>query len=171
MKSFYLRMLPLFWIIPIALSLSILSSCGQKTAEETTEALIEASTGEKVEIEKKGDKIEMEVQGVKTTIDEGQHKWPSDIPNDVPEFKDGKIERVATSNGPDYQGWSVFFQNVEMAALDSYDQALKNAGFETMSFKMAEGGSVSGQKGSLIVSCMFNKEEGGFMLTVHQGNN
>jgi hypothetical protein len=166
MKRLYLRM----WIIPLALSMVMLYSCGSNAGEEASEALIEASTGQKVEIDKKGDKIEIEMEGTKSVIDEGQHSWPSNIPNIVPELGAGEIERVTTTTGPDYKGWSIYYQGVDASALDSYDKALKKAGFETMTVKLGEGGTVSGEKGNIIVSCIFNNE-GMFLVSVQERSN
>lgn len=160
------------YLLPLAMCMVMLYSCGSNAGEEASEALIEASTGQKVEIDKKGEKVEIEMEGTKAVIDEGQHSWPTDIPSIVPEFKSGKIERVTTSTGPDYKGWNVYYKGADASLLDDYEKALKKAGFETMSIKVGEGGTISGQKGNLIVSCIYSKEDDGmFMVSVQEQSN
>lgn len=143
---------------------------GEKTAEEISESLIEASTGHKVDIDKKGEKVVMEANGIKTTIDQNADSWPSGIPSDVPEFKEGRIENVTTTEAPDYNGWSVTYKGVNTPMLDSYDKELKSAGFETMLIKINEGGSLGGEKGNLTVNCM-QGEDGIFMVSVQEKKN
>ena len=174
MKKANWWILSIVWIVPISLLIPAMYSCGpragEKTAEEISESLIEASTGQKVDIDKKGEKVVMEANGIKTTIDQNADSWPSGIPSEVPVFKEGRIDHITTTEGPEFNGWSVSFQDVNTPMLDAYDKELKSAGFETMLIKINEGGSLGGEKGNLTVNCM-QGEDGIFMVSVQDKKN
>ena len=170
MKKVYWRALSIVWIVPLSLMTLSFHSCGQKAGEEAGEALIEAATGDEIEIDKGGDKVVIESNGVKTEMKMGEHSWPSDMPGDVPKFEEGKIQRTTSSDSPDLKAWGVYFEGVNTPSLDAYEKELKSAGFKTAIFKMGDNGNVTGEKEKLVVSAT-QGEEGLFVISVQQMKN
>lgn len=154
----------------LAAGLAAFSACkreSDKAAESVTEAVLESATGKDVDVEKEGEKITIETEGTKSVIDESARSWPDDLPAGVPRIEgDIQIIRVTQTDSPELKAWSVYFEKLGKGILDDYNKELKSAGFKTMIIKMGEGGSVTGEKGNVVVTLASGDEVN--VLNVHE---
>ncbi len=94
----------------------------------------------------------------------GEKIWPKTIPVEVPPLQAGKITGVASSQALEADSWSVMYQGITLRHLEEYEAALKQAGFKTALFKIDNDGSLSAEKGELVVACFMDVK--GAALTV-----
>lgn len=144
------------------LGIFTLISCKQaaeKQGEKMMENVLEQSTGEKTDVDMDEGKVTIESDSMKLVIETGAKTWPDAAPNEVPKFTWGNIIHTTVSEADGTKSWGVHLEGVPMDALDKYDAELKKAGFKTMKFTAGKGGSVTSEKGNLIVT-----------LTVGDGN-
>lgn len=146
-------------LVLAALSLFVLtgackSSPKDSPSEEAAEKAMEKATGKDVEIENKGADVTIEGDGERVVMSQSEAMWPSDIPDDVPEFKGAKIIRVTRSEMDNAITWNVIYEGTTIDKLDAYDAALKSAGYKTMKMQTPQGGQTSGEKGNRLVSCI-----------------
>ncbi|ASQ90509.1 hypothetical protein CHL67_05870 [Prosthecochloris sp. GSB1] len=98
------------------------------------------------------------------------YSWPEDIPADVPRFAEGRLSAVNTSGNAGMKIWSMTFDEVPDQVTSAYDEALKSAGFQTMTTLKTigglESGSITARKGGLRIS--FRKGSGMASLTATQ---
>lgn len=142
-------------LVSVFLIIALLPGCqnaGEKAAENAAEAAIENASGESTEVDINGNKVTIEGENYKTELNTAENKWPDGIPGDVPEFAFGKITAVTTTETDEVYGWGVNFQDVPKDAVEKYAALLKEKGFQTTKLIMDEGGTVTGEKGNLIVS-------------------
>ena len=137
------------------------SSC-----RNTTEKAIEQAMGEDSDVDLKNQKITIETDDGKAVIDAGKHEWPNAIPNDVPEFGNGKIINVSTFTYEEGDNWTVMYEDVGASAFDDYKAALEKNGFKIEAVITAgEGAHISAKKDNRIVTIM----SGEGMTTVSVG--
>lgn len=100
--------------------LFLLPACGskEKASEKAAEKAIENATGADVDIQKDGEKVVIESDGQKTVIETGDKSWPAAIPDEVPEFKSGKITHTTHSETPDGENWTVIYEGISGTDLD-----------------------------------------------------
>jgi hypothetical protein len=150
-------------------TIAVLLGCGnpaEKVAEKTAEAIAEQATGQKVDIDQSAGTIEIKTEQGDYTVKTEFQTWPDDMPKEVPQIKEGKITSVVKSTAPEGASWTVYYEGLNVSTLESYETQLKRAGFKTALFKMDDGGSVSGEKGKVTVSCFFTG--GTVVLTAFQ---
>ncbi|NNL15934.1 MAG: hypothetical protein HKO81_04750 [Flavobacteriaceae bacterium] len=146
----------LYFIVSfIALAcMTILFSC-KKTAEKATEKIIEKSMGDDANVDIDDQKIVMETEEGTFTSDATVRSWPKEIPNEIPEFKFGKISNLSTQVMDEGKGWTFIFEEVGKNAMDDYKKLLKDKGFKVSSISMPGGqGQVTGEMGKTIVAMM-----------------
>lgn len=135
-------------------ALVVLDSC-KKTSEKTTEKIIEKSMGTDANVDIDDQKIVIETEEGTFSSDASIKSWPKEIPNEVPEFKFGKISNLATQVMDEGKGWTFVFEDVPQKAMEDYKKLLKDKGFKVSSISMPGGqGQVTGEKGKTIVAMM-----------------
>ncbi len=96
--------------------------------------------------------------------------WPEAMPGEFPEFTDGKIVTVQTTDTPGMTMWSMTFEEVPDRVVGKYDEALKAKGFQTMAtintIDGREVGSITARKGKLYLAFMVG--EGTANLSANQ---
>lgn len=116
------KILTLLLIIALVFSLS---GCGvkknieNKIGEAIGEKIIEGATGQKVDVD--GDKVTIKGEdGSNVTFGGGE--WPkNDLVKNIPEFKDGKIESVVSSEA----SVAMSIGNVEQKDFEKYIEGIK----------------------------------------------
>ncbi len=133
-------------VLILALGTAV-SSCGfgsKKTGEKLLEKAIEKETGENADVDISGEKAVIETDKGRLEFDPDNASWPGEIPDEIPEFKYGKITGVITSSMEEGDSWNVIFEEVEEGYIDKYNAELKQKGFETTFMKIGEqGGSIT----------------------------
>ncbi len=158
-----------FTVMTIFLAFSSCKRTAEKTAESTVETAIEKSTGEKFEIDREEEKVSVRTAQEKVTYGATDNSWPKDMPKEVPVLQGGAISSTAVSQAFEGDTWSVYYEGLTVKMLEDYETALRNAGFKTALFRLDEGGSVSGEKDKLTVSCFIAGDNGA--LTVFRRKN
>lgn len=155
MKTFNSINLKQVFVLLLAVSVMfVLDSC-KKASEKTGEKMIETAIGNNADVDMNDEKITIKTDEGTFTSDATASSWPDAIPNDVPEFKDGKIINVSTQVVKEGKNWTILFEEVDDKALNDYEAKLKKNGFKVSSITM--GGTnahVTGEKGDLIVIVM-----------------
>ena len=139
-----------------------LSSCKSETPEksgtELAENMMEQATGAEIELENGGANVTIEGNNEKVQINQQTSEWPSEVVPDVPQLPDGEIIRVIKSETPDKYTWNLYYKPLPAEKIIAYGDVLKENGFEIMKMQLPKGGQVSGQKGEVVVMCMYGKE-------------
>lgn len=150
-----------------------LLNCGNSSTpkEKTTDAATveiarKAADLEELSVDEEGKKVSFSKDNQTYAFDGAQDTWPADIPADVPPVKNLKIAGTATNSGPDAESWTVIMEGADAKFLDDYKKKLDKAGFKTAMFTMDGGGSVSGEKGKLVVSAILSDTQ--LILSVQQ---
>ncbi len=152
-SKFKTTMFLLLSIIALAL-MTIFNSC-KKASEKTGVKMIETVIGNNADVDMDDEKIVIKTNEGTFTSDATANSWPNEIPNDVPEFTDGKIVNVSTQEVKEGKNWTVLFEDVDDKALNEYEAKLKKSGFKVSSITM--GGTnahITGEKGDLFVIVM-----------------
>ena len=135
-------------------TLVFFESC-KKSAEKTSEKIIERSIGKDANVDIEDQKIIVKTEEGTFTSDATVKSWPKDIPDEVPEFKFGKMSNLSTQAVDEGKSWTLIFEDVTENALEDYKTILKDKGFKVSSFTMPGGqGQVTGEKGNIIVAMM-----------------
>ena len=144
----------------------VFESCTcKRTAEKTSEKIIEKSMGEDAQVDIDDEKVTIKTEEGTFTADATINSWPDEIPADVPEFKDGKILSVSTQAVDDSKNWVVIYEDVSQNALKNYQEALEDKGFKiSYTTIVASGGHLAAEKGELTVMLMAG--EGNATVTV-----
>ncbi len=150
LKQVVLLILTLFAL----LLMTLLSSC-KKSAEKAHEKIMETAIGNNANVDMDDEKIVIKTDEGTFTSDATANSWPDAIPNDVPEFKDGKIVNVSTQVVKEGKNWTLLFEEVDDKALNEYEAKLKENGFKVSSITMGGANAhVTGEKGDLFVVIM-----------------
>lgn len=145
--------------------ITFLTSC-KKSAEKTSETIIEKSIGGAANVDVDDQKIVIETEEGTFTSDASVKSWPGEIPSEVPEFAFGKMANLATQNVDESTNWTFVFEEVPASALNDYKAILKDKGFKVSSVSVpGAGGQVTGEKGNIIVAVMAGED----MATVTVG--
>jgi hypothetical protein len=151
----------------VAVGLVATTGCNRKSTEERmVEKMLEKGTGGAAKVDLKDGTIK-----IKTAEGEAElgslSKWPADLPGELPRFEGGKFANAAKMGGPDGTGWIMSIQEVEEAAVTSYIQGLKDAGWkELMSNSMPESIQFMGEKDNVTVTLTYIKSDKGLSYTV-----
>ncbi len=150
LKQVVLLILTLFALV----LMTLFSSC-KKSSEKTGEKILETAIGNNADIDMDDEKIVIKTEEGTFTSDATVRTWPNEIPNDVPEFKDGKIVNVSTQVVDEGKNWTLLFEDVDDKALNDYETKLKKNGFKVSSITMGEAKAhLTGEKGDLFVIVM-----------------
>ncbi len=149
---------------------TIFESCTcERTAEKTSEKIIEKSMGGDAKVDMDDEKITIKTEEGTFTADARANSWPKEVPADIPEFKDGKIISVSTQELNDTKNWVVIYEDVPQNALSKYREELENKGFNiSYTTIVASGGHLAAEKGELAVMLMVG--EGNATVTVGTNN-
>lgn len=159
----------IFFIFAFAISFLGILACGnpaEKAAEKTAEAMIEQATGNEVDINQTEGSVTVKTEEGDYKVETQGQTWPENMPTGVPQPKSGKISSVVSSSAFEGNSWTVYYEEWTYKAVEDYEAQLKKEGYKTALFKMDEGGSVSGEKDKLTVSCFLSGNTGA--LTVFQ---
>ena len=153
------------WCLYLAVVLLVVgwTACKQsaeKQQEKAIENILEQGGAKNAKADVESGKIEMEMDGAKATINTEQREWPAAAPTVVPKFTYGQIQAVMYHEADGKKTWSVHFVEIQDGALEGYAAALKAAGFKTMKIAAGGGGSVTAEKGDMIVSMMMGDSKG-----------
>lgn len=161
-----LSLFSLAGILIVFLAVSVTTSCKSKKEKEAdrVERMIEQATGEEVDIDTEEGEIVIETEDGTITATDQQTTWPEDIPDDVPEFDFGDIVVVSSNTMEGGYGWTLVMENVPDNAINEYEKALKENGWEVQKVTMGKGGNLNGQKGKQYVAVMAG--EGGASISV-----
>lgn len=160
-------------IFPVFLvSCLILVSCrsgAEKASEKAIEKALEQQSGEPVD-------LDLEKQTAEITTGEGTIRfdgtiksWPREIPDDVPEFKKGRIEGCTFQNLVETQSWTIVLKELPEDAASAYHKELKARGFESQIITIGEkGGTVTAEKGNFSVAFMGGEGNGSLSVVVNK---
>jgi len=160
----YLRV---FGIALIAFAILAVPACkGKGAGERMAERALEKATGGKAE-------VNVEKGGVSIKTKEGEvqlgalSSWPADMPSDVPRFEGAKVFNAAKSESSTETSWIVNFRDAEAAAVDSYIEGLKSAGFASgMTSNTEDTVLFGGKKGDIDISVVYVKNDKAMSLSV-----
>ncbi len=137
---------------------ALVSSCrsgSQKAAEKIMENALENASGGEAQVDISGEKTVIETGEGRSEIDPNATSWPSEIPDDIPEFTSGKVTGVTTTTTGDGVHYNVIFEEVEDGFIDKYNAELKEKGFETNFMKIGEkGGSITVENDQYVIFLM-----------------
>ncbi|MBT8297376.1 MAG: hypothetical protein KJO52_03505 [Maribacter sp.] len=155
------RVLALF----AAISLVTVSTSCKRAAEKTQEKIIEKAIGDKADVDLDDEKIVIKTDEGTFTADANMQNWPKEIPNDVPEFKNGKIVMVNTQNMGEGKNWVLIFENVSPSETAKYKETLESNGYK-INFTTRAGTAThfAAEKGNITVT--FMGDEGGASISV-----
>lgn len=154
-----------FFLLITFLSMSLfVGGCGsvaEKASEKAAEKAIEQASGgkAKVDLDNKGN---VEVTTEEGSFKTGSAEWPSQIPSDVPRFKDGKIVSVLeTSTNEQGKGVFVAIENAGIEAAENYKSELEKNGWSiSITSNTPESVMFSAEKNNSVVTVSFAISEG-----------
>ena len=159
------RLLAIFAFIVLV---PISFSC-KRAAEKAQEKLIEKSIGDNADIEITDEKVVIQTDEGTFTTDATKHEWPIEIPNDVPEFTEGKIVIVNTQEMVDGKNWVVIFEDVSQEAIENYKKELENNNFKiNFTTTAGTGTHFAAEKGKLIVMLMGDEKGASISINVQK---
>ena len=97
-------------------------------------------------------RVTIETAGRTVEIVAGGVRWPQGIPADVPPFSFGAIHSVTRTESADGVSWSIGAGSLAPDAIKKYASLLKERDFQASSMIVGNGGSVTGQKGSISIA-------------------
>ena len=157
----------------MALSVALLlvanaTSC-KRAAEKTQEKIIEKAIGDKANVDLDDEKIVIETEEGTFTTDAKIQSWPKEIPNDIPEFKEGNIVVVNTQDMGEGKNWVVIYEDVSQEAIEDYKKELERNDFKiNFTTRTGTGTQFAAEKGNLMV--MLTGAEGGASISVSLEN-
>ncbi len=145
----------IFVLSLVVLTLATIFISCKKSAERTQETIMEKAIGENANVSLDDQKIAVETEEGTFTSDASVKIWPKEIPNEVPEFKFGKIANLSIQDMEESKNWTLVYEEVPANALNDYKAILKDKGFKISSVSVpGAGGQVSGEKDNLFVAVM-----------------
>ena len=136
MKTFNSINLKQIFTLTLAIIVMFVFDSCKKASEKTGEKLIETSIGHGADVDIDDEKIVIKTDEGTFTSDSTIKNWPKEIPDDVPEFKDGKVVNVSTRIVDGNKNWTLLFENVSENALTEYETKLKKKGFKVSTISM-----------------------------------
>lgn len=153
------------------LVLPMLAGCGGKSAdgkasEAMAERALESATGKDVDLSIEEEKVTIEGEGFKAELSQAT-EWPADVPPEVPEFEQGKVERVHKSEAEGRRSWNVYYTEIKADGPDRYAALLEQGGWKVQSMKMGDkAGMLSGERGNIGINFAYSMEESRGTLTI-----
>ncbi len=115
------------------------------------------------------EKVTIKTEEGTFTTNASVSSWPGEIPDDVPEFKNGKIVSVTAQETDGDKNWVVIFEEVPERALEKYKEDLENTGFKINYTTMTgSAGYLAALKNKLSVVVMTG--EGNATVTIGTGD-
>ena len=152
-------------MVLLAFAITVVFHSCKRAAENTSEKIIEKTIGNEAKVDINDEKLVIETDEGTFTTDATIHSWPKELPNDVPEFKEGKVISVTTHEMDDNKNWVVIFEDVPKTALQKYKEELETEGFKiNYTTTAGSGGHLAAEKGKLKVVVMVG--EGNATVTV-----
>ena len=99
-----------------------------------------------------------------TIVSESGQKWPSDLPENAPEFKYGTVKAV-TSN-PSEAYWSIILENVSDDANTKYQADLAGAGWTSDAEVQFVVSILQYKKGDYILNATYDSSSNGEVITI-----
>ncbi len=165
MKHFNLISLTGMMAMLIAIPLVTVSTSCKRAAEKTQEKIIEKAIGDKANVDLDDEKIVIETEEGTFTADASTQSWPKEIPNEVPEFKNGNIVMVNTQNMKEGKNWVVIFEDVSPNEATKYKENLESNGFKiNFTTTAGTGTHFAAEKGNITVILM--GDEGSASISV-----
>ncbi len=130
MKHFNPMSLTRLMTIILAISIVAVATSCKRAAEKTHEKIIEKAIGNDAEVDLDDEKIVIKTDEGTFTTDANIQSWPKEIPNEVPEFKYGKIVVVNTQNMEEGKNWVVIFEDVSPDENMKYKEKLESSDFK-----------------------------------------
>ena len=151
--------------ILVAISLVTVSTSCKRAAEKTQEKIIEKAIGDEAKVDLDDEKIVIKTDEGTFTADANIQSWPKEIPNEVPEFKNGKIVMVNTQNMEEGKNWVIIFEDVSPNEPAKYKENLESNGFKiNFTTTAGIGTHFAAEKDNITVMLM--GDEGGASITV-----
>lgn len=163
-----------FWfknVLALLIVIFMMPSCkqaGEKTAEKMMEKTLEDATGGNSSVDIENNKITIEGDSMKAVIETKANTWPVQAPAEVPVFNIGKITHVTSSEYDDVKAWGILFEGVDINSIEKYQTQLKSAGFKTSKFIMGDGGSLTGEKGKILVTVTIGDKQAHVSIQIQQ---
>ena len=155
MKDLNLSNLKQVFVLMLAIFVVTAFNSCKKASEKTGEKMMETAIGNNADVDMDDEKITIKTDEGTFTSDATVRTWPKEIPNDVPEFNEGKIVNVSTQVVKEGKNWTLLFEDIPDKALDDYETKLRNKGFKVSSITMGESKAhLTAEKGDLIVIVM-----------------
>lgn len=165
MKHFNLINLSRVMALLVVVSFVTVSTSCKRAAEKASEKIIEKSFGDEAKVDLDDEKIVIETEEGTFTADATIQSWPKEIPNEVPEFKNGKIIMVNTQNMGEGKNWVIIFEDVSPDQPAKYKENLENNGFKiNFTTTAGTGTHFAAEKDNITVMLM--GDEGGASITV-----
>lgn len=152
-----------------ALCLFVMNGCGGKDSQEKmTEQGHEKATGKDVDVNSGDGKIQITGDDSKTEFAETT-TWPSELTSDVPKFEAGSIKRVIKTIGQNGEWtFNIYIEAINDDDLKEYETSMKGKGWQTELIQIeGQGGYLNGQKGTMGMNFMLNREKKDGMLAVY----
>ena len=147
-----------FILLTILLAFTVTFGCrnaNEKRAEKFAEEIMEKASGEEVDVDIDSENFTIKTEDGTLTSNVGDKKWPSEIPEEIPEFSFGSVEQVIFHDMDDGKMWTMMVQRVPANVLTKYQKELKKNGFTcNLVSHNNEEGMLSAQKGDLNVAVM-----------------
>ena len=151
--------------ILVAISLVTVSTSCKRAAEKTQEKIIEKAIGNEAKVDLDDEKIVIETEEGTFTADANIQSWPKESPNEVPEFKNGKIVMVNTQNMEEGKNWVIILEDVSPNEAAKYKENLESNGFKiNFTTTAGTGTHFAAEKDNITVMLM--GDEGGASITV-----
>lgn len=151
--------------ILVAISFVTVSTSCKRAAEKAQEKIIEKAIGDKADIDLDDEKIVIKTDEGTFTADANAQSWPKEIPNEVPEFKNGNIVMVNTQDMDGGKNWVVIFEDVSPNDARNYKEKLESNGFKiNFTTTSGTGTHFMAEKGNIMVTLM--GDEGGASISV-----
>lgn len=155
------RVMALFFAISLV---AVTTSC-KRAAEKTQEKIIEKAIGNEADVDLDDEKIVIKTDEGTFTADANIQSWPNEIPNEVPEFKGGKIVVVNTQEMGDSKNWVVIYEDVSQEDMENYKKQLERSVFKiNFTTTAGTGTHFAAEKGKLMVMLM--GDEGGASISI-----
>jgi hypothetical protein len=142
----------------------------EKATEESLEATIEDEIGGDANVE-----IDSEDESVSIETEDGNFysssadSWPSDMPDDVPEYSYGDVTYKVKTEYDEGEAWIVTIENTSSDDVSAYEATALSEGFETVADVTYAGSRMLNMsRGDLSLVVTFDDSEGTTSVEVVQ---
>jgi hypothetical protein len=124
------------------------TACGQKAADDK----VSDETGSDL------------VRRVAKIVRNDEASWPVEIPDDVPEFSEGRITSAQKALTPSGTSWTIHLAGVEEGGFVRYMGELKGAGWDTTIASLETSGSATARKESFALTLSWELSGGTLVI-------